>query len=231
MTQFKAKRGNQDQDQAGVGLFTYPVLMAADILVYGASRVPVGDDQRQHLELARQIASSANHRYAESLFVVPETMLADQGTRVMSLTDGTSKMSKSDKSDKSRINMNDDADAIVKKLKKAKTDAVAGVSYDVKLRPEVSNLVDIYACMSGSTVEQVCSEYTASTMGHFKAQLADLVVEHVCPIGSEMARLRADLGYVDQVLKQGALTAAERAELIMDSVRKAVGTRTPIRLR
>merc|ERR1711865_164320 len=230
MTQFKVKRGEKQQDQAGVGLFTYPVMQAADILVYRATHVPVGEDQKQHLELARQIGTSANHRWGEGVFQLPETLVAAQGARVMSLTNGTSKMSKSDPNDNSRINLGDGADLIARKMKRAKTDSMRGLTYEPETRPEVSNLVDMFACLSHSTPQQVCEQHGSMQMGDFKAELTDLLVEQLGPISDRMKRLKGDRAYVEKALDDGALKAAELAEETMGPVREAVGTRTPVRL-
>lgn len=231
MTQFKVKRGEKQQDQAGVGLFTYPVLQAADILVYRATHVPVGDDQKQHLELARQIGQSANHRWGAGVFQLPETLLSAQGARVMSLTDGTSKMSKSDPNDSSRINLGDTPDQIARKMKRAKSDSIAGLSYDIAARPEVSNLVDMFACLTRSSPQEVCDTHGSMRMGDFKGALTELLVEKLGPISEQMQRLEKDRGYVHKVLEDGALRAAELAEETMGPVREAVGTRTPVSVR
>jgi len=220
MTQFKSKSGN-DQEGAPVGLFTYPVLQAADILIYRATHVPVGEDQKQHLELARDIAAASNHRWGD-VFQLPQATI--EGTsRVMSLQDGTSKMSKSDDSDAGRINLTDDADTIRKKIRRAKTDSIAGLSYDPATRPEISNLVSIYAGLAGSTVEEVCAEMADSKTGQFKDALADLIVSHLVPISDRIKALREDPGYVDEVLKEGAAKAHQKAEQTMVRVRDAVG--------
>ncbi|MCW5697077.1 MAG: tryptophan--tRNA ligase [Bauldia sp.] len=233
MTQFKEKAG-KDRENASVGLFAYPTLMAADILVYRATHVPVGEDQKQHLELSRDIAQKFNNDYAESIagnghgteyFPLPEPLIEGSATRVMSLRDGTKKMSKSDPSEYSRINLTDDADTIAQKLRKAKTDpeplpsAVEGL----KGRPEAENLVDIYAALSGSTKEAVLREHGGAQFSAFKPALADLAVSRLSPIAGEMRRLLADPAEIDRVLADGTARAAAMAEQTMDDVRDIVG--------
>ena len=221
MTQFKSKSG-KDQEGAPVGLFTYPVLMAADILVYGATHVPVGDDQRQHLELARDLAGAANRRWDTDCFVVPEAEI-EGFARVMSLQDGTSKMSKSSGPDSGRIHLTDPPEAIVRKIKKAKTDAIPKLYYDAANRPEVSNLLGIYAAMSDTTIQEAETEVAGLQTGAFKAQLGELIVSKLCPISEEMERLRQSPCYVDEVLRDGADKARGLAEETMERVREAVG--------
>ncbi len=220
MTQFKEKAG-KDRENASVGLYTYPVLMAADILAYKATHVPVGEDQKQHLELARDIAQKFNNDFAKSIeahsfgsafFPLPAPLIQGAATRVMSLRDGTKKMSKSDPSDASRINLTDDADAIAQKVRKAKTDPeplpseVAGL----ESRPEADNLVGIYAALAASSKDEVLRQFGGSQFSAFKNAMVDLAVEKLGPIGGEMKRLVADPASIDAILKQGA----ERAEAI-----------------
>ena len=176
MTQFKEKAG-KDRENAPVGLFTYPVLMAADILVYQATHVPVGEDQKQHLELARDIAGSFNRRFGVELFPLPEPMILGEATRVMSLRDGTKKMSKSDPSEQSRINLIDDADTIALKIRRAKSDSILGISYDPENRPEASNLLTIFAALAERPRAEIEQVYAAATFSDFKSHLADLAVE------------------------------------------------------
>ena len=233
MTQFKEKAG-KDRENASVGLFAYPALMAADILVYRATHVPVGEDQKQHLELARDIAIKFNNDFAEAInaagfgdafFPVTEPLITGPATRVMSLRDGTKKMSKSDASDYSRINLTDDTDTIVLKLRKAKTDpeplpsAVEGLKH----RPEADNLVGIYAALAEIPKAEVLRQHGGAQFSAFKPALADLAVEKLAPIAGEMRRLTADPGYIDKVLIDGAGRAAAIAEKTMNGVKDVLG--------
>ena len=225
MTQFKEKAG-KDKERASVGLYTYPVLQAADILAYKATHVPVGEDQKQHLELSRDIAGKFNREFdASDFFPIPEPLIRGPGARVMSLRDGTSKMSKSDPSEMSCIFLADDAENIAKKIKKAKTDPEPLPSEPEGLdgRPEAANLVGIYAALSGKTELQVLKEFGGEGFGRFKPALADLVVEKVAPIGSEMRRLEADPGYLLQVLNDGAARAAVIADETVRQAKELVG--------
>jgi len=226
MTQFKDKAG-KDAERASVGLFTYPVLMAADILLYKATHVPVGDDQKQHLELTRDIAERFNRDYdLPGFFPVPEPLIKGPGARIMSLKDGTKKMSKSDPSDLSRINLVDTSDEITKKIKKAKTDLEGDMPSEVeglKGRPEVENLVGIFSAVSGQTVEQVLAEYGGKGFGAFKPALADAMVEHLAPITARYREILADPSQIDAILKDGAERADAIAAPIMEDVRRAVG--------
>jgi tryptophanyl-tRNA synthetase len=222
MTQFKEKAG-KDRENASIGLYDYPVLMAADILAYLATHVPVGEDQKQHLELSRDIAIKFNNDFAESIaangfgdtfFPVPEPLITGPATRVMSLRDGTKKMSKSDPSDYSRINLTDDADAIVQKVRKAKTDPepLPGDMAGLKSRPEAANLVGIYAALAETTREAVLADYGGAQFSAFKPALADLAVAKLTPVAREMRRLLADPAGIDAILADGA----ERARAIAD---------------
>ncbi len=225
MTQFKEKSGKH-KERSSVGLYTYPVLMAADILVYKATHVPVGQDQKQHLELARDIAQKFNNDYAApDFFPLPEPVITGPGTRVMSLRDGTKKMSKTDESDFSRINMTDDAQTIAQKIKKAKTDPLPWPETDKDLaaRPEVENLISIYAGLSGKSVTDVVTEYQGQQFSSFKNALSDLTVAKMTPIGDEMRRLLADRGEIDRILKAGAEKASAIAAPVMAEVKKLVG--------
>ncbi|MBI1869263.1 MAG: tryptophan--tRNA ligase [Methylocystis sp.] len=233
MTQFKEKAG-KDRENASIGLYDYPVLMAADILIYRATHVPVGEDQKQHLELARDIAQKFNNDFAasiarngfgESFFPVPEPLIAGPATRVMSLRDGAKKMSKSDISDYSRINLADDADQIAQKIKKAKTDPDALPSDEKGLegRPEADNLVGIFAALAGRTKADVLGEYGGANFSAFKNALIDLSVAKLAPITSEMRRLTQDETYVDGVLRDGAERARVLARANMNAVKDIVG--------
>jgi len=208
-----------------LGLFAYPALMAADILVYHATHVPVGEDQKQHLELTRDIAAKFNHDYGVDFFPLTEPVIEGAATRVMSLRDGSKKMSKSDPSDASRINMTDDADTIAKKIRKAKTDPDALPSEVAGLegRPEARNLVNIFAALSDQTVDQVLSEVAGQQFGTFKPLLADLAVSKLGPISSEMARLMADPAEIDRILAKGALQAREITVPILQKTYEIVG--------
>jgi tryptophanyl-tRNA synthetase len=233
MTQFKEKAG-KDRENASIGLYDYPVLMAADILVYRATHVPVGEDQKQHLELSRDIAQKFNNDFAESIaanghgdkfFPLPEPVITGPATRVMSLRDGTKKMSKSDPSDYSRINLTDDADAIAQKIRKAKTDPEPLPSEEkgLETRAEADNLVGIYAALAGKPKSEVLREFGGAQFSGFKANLVDLAVAKLSPIAAEMKRLTADEAYVDSVLVDGADRARAIASETMNAVRDIVG--------
>ena len=224
MTQFKEKAG-KDRENASVGLYAYPVLMAADILIYRATHVPVGEDQKQHLELCRDIATKFNNDFGVDFFPVTEPVIMGPATRVMSLRDGTKKMSKSDPSDLSRINLTDSADDIAKKIRKAKTDADGLPSEKPGLagRPEAENLVGIYAALADSGIEAVLTEFGGGPFSTFKNALADLAVTKLAPINTKMKQLLDDRGYVEQVLTDGATRASAIAAPIMKDVKKLVG--------
>ena len=224
MTQFKEKAG-KNRENATVGLFAYPTLMAADILAYGATHVPVGEDQKQHLELTRDIAQAFNSIYERDVFPLPEPQIFGSATRVMSLRDGSAKMSKSDISDNSRINMTDDTDMIASKIRKAKTDPDALPSEMAGLadRPEASNLVGIYAALADCRPDDVLAEFGGRGFGDFKPALAALAVEKLSPIGDEMRRLLENPGDIDAVLANGADRAAAIARPILAEVREIVG--------
>jgi tryptophanyl-tRNA synthetase len=233
MTQFKEKAG-KDRENASVGLYVYPDLMAADILVYRATHVPVGEDQKQHLELARDIAqkfnndfgpSIASHGFGDVFFPLPEPIIQGPATRVMSLRDGSKKMSKSEPSDYSRINLTDDADAIAQKIRKAKTDPDPLPSEDKGLapRPEADNLVGIYAALKGITKADVLREFGGAQFSTFKSALVDLAVAKLGPIGAEMKRLVGDPAYIDSVLADGSARAETIAAETMKAVKDIVG--------
>ena len=224
MTQFKDKAG-KNAERAGLGLFAYPVLMAADILIYKATHVPVGDDQKQHLELAREIASTFNTKFKEEFFPQPEPVILGAGTRVMSLKDGSKKMSKSDESDNSRINLTDDADTITRKIKKAKSDAdvLPDNLKDLETRPEALNLVSIYAGLADKTVEEVLNEFAGKGFGEFKPALADVAVAKLAPITARMSKLLADPAEIDRVLAEGNEKARAIAAPVLAETKAAMG--------
>ncbi|MEM8555871.1 MAG: tryptophan--tRNA ligase [Pseudomonadota bacterium] len=224
MTQFKDKAG-KNRENASVGLFTYPDLMAADILAYHATHVPVGDDQKQHLELTRDIAIKFNTDFGTRFFPVAEPVIEGTATRIMSLRDGSKKMSKSDPSDLSRINMTDDADTIAKKFRKAKTDpdALPSEAAGLEDRPEARNLVNIFAALEDSTVDKVLSEMGGKQFSEFKPLLADLVVERLAPISTEMARLMDDVTEIDRILSDGADRARAIASPIVQQTMEIMG--------
>jgi len=228
MTQFKDKAG-KNRENASVGLFAYPNLMAADILLYKATHVPVGEDQKQHLELSRDIAQKFNNDYGVELFPIVEPLIFGPATRVMSLRDGTKKMSKSDPSDKSRINMIDDADTIALKIRKSKTDPdlMPETPEGFEGRPEAANLMGIYAALADMETEDVCSRFGGWQFSKFKAELADLAVEKLSPVGEKCLRLQKDPGYVDEVLREGAARASAIAEPILREIYDAVGFLRP----
>lgn len=224
MTQFKDKAG-ANAEQVSLGLYAYPSLMAADILLYHATHVPVGDDQKQHVELTRDIATKFNHDFKTDFFPLTEPVIEGPAMRIMNLRDGTKKMSKSGDSDMERINMTDDADLIAKKFKKAKTDpeplpeTIDGLAE----RPEARNLVDIYAALDDKTPEAIIAEYAGAGWGKFKPALADLAVAKLSPISTEMARLMADPAEIDRILSDGAEKARAIASPIVQKTYDIVG--------
>ena len=225
MTQFKEKSGKH-KERASVGLYTYPVLMAADILVYRATHVPVGEDQKQPLELARDIAQKFNNDFGvPDFFPQPEPVIMGTATRVMSLRDGTKKMSKSDESDASRINLTDTAETIADKIRRAKTDPLPLPSSKDELagRPEAENLLSIYAALSDQTLEATIAEFSGQQFSGFKGKFAELTVAKLEPMAKEMRRLLADPGEIDRILKSGAQKARAIATPVMDEVKKRVG--------
>ncbi|MBP6011362.1 MAG: tryptophan--tRNA ligase [Alphaproteobacteria bacterium] len=225
MTQFKEKAG-KNREAMSVGLYTYPVLMAADILAYKATHVPVGDDQKQHVELARDIAQKFNNDFGvPDFFPLPEPIITGPATRVMSLRDGTAKMSKSDPSEYSRINLTDDADAIAQKFRKAKTDPLPlpEVESELESRPEADNLVSIYAAFAEKGKQAVLDDFRGGQFSGFKNALSELVVSKLSPIAAEMRRLLDDPAEMDRLLRRGADQAREIASPIMKDVRRVVG--------
>ena len=228
MTQFKDKAG-KDRENASAGLMVYPCLMAADILAYKATHVPVGEDQKQHLELTRDIAQKFNHDFGVEFFPLPEPVIKESGARIMSLRDGRAKMSKSDPSEYSRISLADDADMIAQKIRKARTDPdpLPGKASDLEERPEARNLVDIYAVLANKTADEVCQEFEGKMFSVFKPALADLMVAQLGPITAEMNRLMNDPAEVDKILKDGAARAHAIADPIVQQVYDIVGFLRP----
>ncbi len=224
MTQFKDKAGS-NAEKVSLGLYAYPSLMAADILLYHATHVPVGEDQKQHVELTRDIAAKFNHDYGVDFFPLTEPVIDGPATRVMNLRDGTKKMSKSGDSDMERINMLDDADTIAKKFKKAKTDPepLPETVEGLKTRPEARNLVDIYAALDDTTPEAVIAQYPGAGWGTFKPALADLAVAKLAPISQDMARFMADPAEIDRILAQGADKARAIAQPVLQRTYDIVG--------
>jgi tryptophanyl-tRNA synthetase len=233
MTQFKEKAG-KDRENASIGLFAYPVLMAADILVYRATHVPVGDDQKQHLELSRDIAQKFNndfgdsirrHGFGDGFFPQPEPLIQGPATRVMSLRDGTKKMSKSDPSDQSRINLTDDVDAIALKIRRAKTDPhpLPHDEKELEQRPEADNLVGIFAALAGTGKADVLKQFGGAQFSAFKNAMVELLVAKLSPLNAEIRRLNADPAYIDSVLADGAERAQKRAAETMKAVKDIVG--------
>jgi len=225
MTQFKEK-GGAHKERASVGLYTYPVLQAADILLYKATHVPVGEDQKQHLELTRDIAQKFNNDFAApGFFPLTEPVITGPATRVMSLRDGASKMSKSDPSDNSRINLLDDADTIAGKIRKAKTDPepLPETLEELKARPEADNLVAVYAALADRTKAEVLAEFAGQGFGAFKPKLADLAVARLAPVTAEMRRLMNDPAQIDQVLRDGAERARAIADPVVAETKRIVG--------
>ena len=228
MTQFKEKAG-KNRENATVGLYSYPVLMAADILLYKATHVPVGDDQKQHIELARDIASSFNNMFTldneNNFFNLPEPQIFGPATRVMSLRDGTKKMSKSDPSDASRINLTDTKEEISNKIKKAKTDPnpLPETVDELKKRPEAFNLLNIYSSLSNQTLDKTVENFVGKGFSHFKPKLIELAVENLNPISSEMRYLLKDTKAIDKILKTGEIKARQIAEPVLQDVKSLVG--------
>lgn len=224
MTQWKDKSG-ENAEGASLGLFAYPALMAADILIYHATHVPVGEDQKQHLELTRDIAAKFNHDYEVDFFPITEPVIKGAATRVMSLRDGTKKMSKSDPIAASRINLTDDADTIAKKFRKAKTDPdpLPGTVEGLEGRPDARNLVNIYAALGDTTPDAVLAENEGKLFGYFKQDLADLAVAKLSPVSTEMSRLMTDPAEIDRILARGAERAREITAPILDRTYEIVG--------
>ena len=228
MTQFKDKAG-KNRENASAGLYIYPVLMAADILAYKATHVPVGEDQKQHLELTRDIAGSFNDTYGVEFFPLTEPLIFGEATRVMNLRDGTKKMSKSDESDYTRINLTDDTDLIAQKIRKARTDPMPlpGSARELTERPEANNLIGIYAALADVSRDAVCAEFDGAQFSGFKNALADLAIAKLSPITAEMRRLLDDPAYIDGVLRDGADRAQAMAAPILRDVQDIVGFLRP----
>ncbi|KAJ4751455.1 Tryptophan--tRNA ligase [Rhynchospora pubera] len=234
MIQFKEKSRKAGDENVGVALLTYPVLMGSDILLYQSDLVPVGEDQKQHLELTRELAERVNYIYGGrkwkklggrggSIFKVPEALIPPAGARVMSLTDGLSKMSKSAPSDQSRINLLDPKDVIANKIKRCKTDSFPGLEFDNPERPECNNLLSVYQLVTGKTKEEVALECQNMNWGSFKQILTDALIDHLQPIQVRYQEITSDPGYLDSVLSEGARKASEIADTTLNNVYQAMG--------
>ena len=228
MTQFKEKAGKH-RENAGLGLFAYPVLMAADILLYRATHVPVGEDQKQHLELSRDIAGAFNRQYGVDYFPLPEPQILGAATRVMSLRDGSNKMSKSDSSDYSRLNLTDDVDVIALKIRKARTDAdpLPDTPAGLEGRAEAANLVGIYAALSETDAKEVCHQFAGKMFSEFKNELCDLAVARMGPIARKIVELTADTDHVDGILSRGAARASAIAKQHLCEIQDIIGLLRP----
>ena len=225
MTQFKEKAG-KDKEKASVGLYVYPVLMASDILLYDTTHVPVGEDQKQHLELTRDIAQKFNQDFnSPSFFKLPEPMIQKNFSRIMSLKDGVKKMSKSDPSEMSRINLNDSKDTIVNKIKKAKTDTLPlpGNEKELENRPEAKNLIGIYSSLSNQSVSKTLEEFSGKNFSDFKNKLSEIVIEKIYPISKEMNKLKKDQNFTDKILKEGTHKASEIASKKIKDIKNIIG--------
>ena len=225
MTQFKEKAG-KDKEKASIGLYSYPVLMAADILLYDTSHVPVGDDQKQHLELSRDIAQKFNNDFnVDDFFKVPEPLIQKEFSRIMSLKDGLKKMSKSEISDQSRINLTDDKDQIINKIKKAKTDALPMPSSSKELlkRPEVKNLIGIYSSLTDLNFDKVIKEFSGKNFSDFKESLSQVLVDKIIPISAEIKKLLQDSNYLDKILLDGSKKADKIASQKMKKIHEIIG--------
>ena len=225
MTQFKEKAG-KDKEKASVGLYSYPVLMAADILLYDSTHVPVGDDQKQHLELCRDIAQKFNNDFnVENFFKVPEPLIQKEFSRIMSLKDGTKKMSKSELSDLSRINLTDSSDEIINKIRKAKTDPLPMPSNNDELnkRPEAKNLIGIYSSLTGLTFEKSINEFSGKNFSEFKEKLSQVLVEKISPISKEIKKLLTEKSFLDKILNEGYEKANKLASLKIKKIHEIVG--------
>ena len=225
MTQFKEKAG-KDKEKASIGLYVYPVLMAADILLYDTTHVPVGEDQKQHLELTRDIAQKFNLDFnSPNFFNLPDPIIQKNFSRIMSLKDGTKKMSKSDPSEFSRINLNDSKDKIINKIKKAKTDVMPLPvdEKDLHKRPEAQNLLGIYSSLNNQGIEKTIKEFSGQNFSDFKKKLTELMVEKISPISIEMNKIKSDKTFIDKVLKDGNLKAIEISSKKINAIKKIIG--------
>ena len=225
MTQFKEKAG-KDKEKASVGLYSYPILMASDILLYDSTHVPVGNDQKQHLELCRDIAQKFNSDYkAEGFFKLPEPLIQKEFSRIMSLKDGSKKMSKSELSDLSRINLTDEKDQILNKIKKAKTDSlpIPSTVKELNSRPEARNLIGIYSSLVNSTLENSIQDFSGKNFSEFKDRLSQILVDKICPISNEIERLLKDKSYLDKILDDGCKKADSIASTKIKEIRDIVG--------
>ena len=225
MTQFKEKAG-KDKEKASIGLYSYPVLMAADILLYDSSHVPVGDDQKQHLELCRDIAQKFNNDFnVDGFFKIPEPLIQKQFSRIMSLKDGSKKMSKSDLSDLSRINLTDEKDQIINKIKKAKTDTLPMpiTVEELTKRPEVQNLIGIYSSLSDTSLEKVIKEFSEKNFSEFKENLSQVLIDKIVPISNEIKKLLNDKDYLDKILLDGCKNADDIASKKIEKIHEIVG--------
>ena len=222
MTQFKDKAG-KNKETANLGLYSYPVLMAADILLYNANIVPVGEDQKQHIELTRDIAISFNKKVGKEIFTIPDAVIDSKAKRIMSLKDASKKMSKSDPSDISRINMSDNEELIRKKIRKAKTDDAPGISYNPTERPEISNLIDIYSCFTEIDVNKVVKNFELMKNSEFKEALADVIIKKICPIHQKTIQIMEDKEYLEEITKNGTMKAKAIAEKNIGIVKQIIG--------
>ena len=225
MTQFKEKAG-KDKEKASVGLYIYPILMAADILLYDTTHVPVGEDQKQHLELCRDIAQKFNLDFKTSnFFKIPEPLIKKNFSRIMSLKDGTKKMSKSDPSELSRINLNDEKDSIINKIKKAKTDSlpIPDSIEELQKRPEAENLLGIYSSLNNQILNKTLDEFSGKNFSDFKKKLSDLLIEKITPVSLKMKEIQKDNNFIDDILKQGAEKADKIASKKVDEIKKIIG--------
>ena len=224
MTQFKEKAG-KDKEKASIGLYSYPVLMAADILLYDATHVPVGDDQKQHLELCRDIAQKFNNDFKVDELKIPEPLIKKNFSRIMSLKDGLKKMSKSELSDLSRINLTDEKDQIINKIKKAKTDPLPMPSNvnELDQRPEAKNLIGIFSSLSGITLEKSVEKFSGQNFSKFKEDLSQVLVDEIAPISEEIRKLIKEKSYIEEILKKGCQKADEIASRKLKKIQKIVG--------
>ena len=225
MTQFKEKAG-KDKEKASIGLYIYPILMASDILLYDATHVPVGEDQKQHLELTRDIAQKFNTDFNSPNFLTtPEPLIQENFSRIMSLKDGTKKMSKSDPSDQSRINMTDDKDQIVNKIKKAKTDSaqLPDNDKDINKRPELINLYGIFSSLENQSLSSTINDFKGKNFSDFKNKLAEVLVERICPISNEINKLLKNEKYIDEVLEAGSIKAEKIAQIKVNDIKQKIG--------